>query len=403
MSVQKKEYLKMKRIDFVTLGRSDYTTLRPVALAAKKDPALEMRLIAGGSHILKRFGNTIDDISQDGLPISHLVDFLKEEDNSDTDMASAYARAVSGFVDLFCREPQPECIFIVGDRWEMLAVASAASMLRIPIAHHSGGDITQGSADNQTRYALTILSHLHFVALEDHARRLTEMGEEKWRITVTGEPALESLLSAANETDDLYAFLGINSHAPFVLATFHPTSYDDQPLLAQIEVFIESLDMIKDMIVLTAPNPDPGSRFFFDMLSNYAARHENIRFVENLGSSRYYAAMSCARFMIGNSSSGLWEAPSFGLPVVNMGRRQDGRIRGKNVIDTRLNLEEIRRAIAKASSLDFRNSLIGETNPYVQSGGIGKILSALKQNQDKSRLLAKVFMDPLGGARCRSA
>lgn len=388
----------MKHIDFVTLGRSDYTTLRPVALAAKKDPAIEMRLIAGGSHILKRFGNTIDDISQDGLPVSHLVDFLKEEDDSDTDMAGAYARAVSGFVDLFRRKPQPECVFIVGDRWEMLAVASAASMLRIPIAHHSGGDITQGSADNQTRYALTILSHLHFVALEDHARRLARMGEEKWRITVTGEPALESLSSAAKETDDLYTFLGIAPCVPFVLATFHPTSYDDRPLLAQIEIFIETLDMIKDAIVLTAPNPDPGSRFFFDMLSNYAARRENIRFVENLGSSRYYAAMSRACLMIGNSSSGLWEAPSFGLPVVNIGRRQDGRVRGKNVIDTGLHLEEIRSAVAKALSPAFRDSLKGEANPYVKEGGVEKILSTLKQSKDTSRLLAKIFMDPLGSS-----
>ncbi len=385
----------MKRIDFVTLGRSDYTTLRPVALAAQKDPAIEMRLVAGGSHLLKRFGNTKNSISEDGLPISHTVDFLREEDSSDADMAAAYARAVTSFVGLF-HSSQPECVFIVGDRWEMLAVASAASMLRIPVAHHSGGDITQGSADNQTRYALTMLSHLHFVALEDHARRVIRMGEEKWRVAVTGEPALEGLQSAAGKTDDLCDFLKIDSREPFVLATFHPTSYDDRPPLAQIEIFTKSLDMIKDAIVLTAPNPDPDSGLFFEVLSNYAAGHKNVHFIENLGSSRYYAAMSRARFMIGNSSSGLWEAPSFGLPVVNIGRRQDGRVRGKNVIDAGLDLEAIRNAIIKASAPVFRDSIKGEANPYVREGGIETILTVLKQNRDRSKLLAKTFMDPLG-------
>ncbi len=383
----------MKRIHFVTLSRSDYASVRPVALAAERGSYFDVKLIAGGSHLLERFGKTIEGIQEDGFSSLEVADFLREEDDSDADIAASYARAVEVFVKIFSADP-PDCVFILGDRWEMMAVASAASMLRIPIAHHSGGDITQGSSDNQTRYVLSELAHLHFTALEDHRLRLIKRGEEEWRVTVTGEPALTELKNIAQDAPDVRSALGLGGDEDFVLATFHPTSYDSSAPEEQIAGFIKVLDLIENTIVLTAPNPDPGSGSFFEVLRSYANAHPRVHLFESLGKN-YYAAMAAAKFMIGNSSSGLWEAPSFGLPVVNIGPRQDGRERGGNVIDAPLDIDEIGKAIAKASDPAFRKSLQGGTNPYVMDNTIERILSVLKQDKPKAELLAKKLVDPL--------
>lgn len=388
----------MTRVFFITLSRSDYATLRPIALAAQKDAAFDTVLVAGGSHLLSRFGQTIDSIRADGFSDIRIVDFLRESDDSDDDIAGAYARAVSGFAELL-RADKPDYVFIVGDRWEMIAVATAASMLRIPVAHHSGGDITQGSADNQTRYVLTTLSHLHFVALDDHKRRLIHMGEEDSRITVVGEPALTGLRDVAAKIPDIRAELGLKANAPFVLATFHPTSYDALPPQGQIEIFLKALDMVADDIILTAPNPDPSSGSFYEVMSRYARQNPRVHMFENLGRDRYYAAMAAARYMIGNSSSGLWEAPSFSLPVVNIGNRQRGRLHGQNVVHTELNAQSIQSAIHQVTQDSFRAALSASDNPYVREEGIHLMLSALKRPYSKDELLAKVFIDPLETAK----
>lgn len=384
----------MTRVFFVTLSRSDYATLRPIALAAQEDTALDTVLVAGGSHLLSRFGHTIDSIRADGLSDIRIVDFLREDDDSDDDIAAAYARAVSGFIELL-RANKPDFVFIVGDRWEMIAVATVASMLRIPVAHHSGGDITQGSADNQTRYVLTTLSHLHFVALDDHKKRLIHMGEEESRVTVVGEPALIGLRDVAAKVPDIRAELGLKADAPFVLATFHPTSYDALPPQGQIEIFLKALDMVADDIVLTAPNPDPSSGSFYEIMSSYARRHPRVHMFENLGRDRYYAAMASARFMIGNSSSGLWEAPSFRLPVVNIGNRQKGRLHGRNIVHAELNADSIQSAVVQVTQDSFRDALSDSDNPYVREDGVDIMLSVLKRPYSRDELLAKVFVDPL--------
>lgn len=391
----------MQRVHFITLSRSDYASLRPVALAALGDPGLRMKVVAGGSHLLERFGRTMDSIRAEGYPELEAVEFLREGDSTDAEMAAAYSRAVEAFVRLLERD-RPDGIFLVGDRWEMLAPATAASMLRIPIAHHSGGDITQGSADNQTRYVLSTLAHLHFTALEEHADRLLRMGEEPWRVAVTGEPALAGLAGHARALPGSRAALGLGENEPFVLATFHPTSYDTLDPEGQIALFVRALDAVEGKVVLTAPNPDPGSGSFYEVLSAHAKANPRVRLFASLGSERYYAAMAQARFMIGNSSSGIWEAPSFGLPAVNIGSRQDGRTRGPNVVDARLDLGEIQAAIRKAADPRFRESLKDRRNPYVKEDAVERILSGLKTGRARAELLAKVFVDPLKAASARA-
>lgn len=383
----------MNRIDFITLNRSDYATIRPVILAALEESQIESNVIVGGSHLLERFGNSLQSIIEDDIPISHKIHFMNESDNSEMDIAASYNRAINKFVDYFSSHT-PDYVFIVGDRWEMLAVASAANMCRIPIMHHSGGDITQGSRDNQIRYVLTTLSHLHLVALEQHQERLIKMGEEPWRIRVTGEPALSYLKKYAEAVPEVREKLGISSER-FALATFHPTSYEELTYSEQIEMFILTLDLIDIPVLITAPNPDPGNRQFFDRLSNYADSNNNVTMHSNLGTETYYAAMDQACFMIGNSSSGLWEAPSFSLPVVNIGSRQDGRIKGSNVINARMDIDDIKRSILEASSDEFHASIQDCDNPYVKDDTLQRILTILKTDKEKSVILSKKFIDPL--------
>jgi len=370
------------KVHFITLSRSDYASVAPVVRAALEDKSLDAKLIAGGSLLLKRYGNIVETID---LPVFATVPFLREEDDSPAELARACGRAATAFAERLSRD-RPEYVFILGDRWEMLPVACAASMLGIPIVHHSGGDITQGSADNQTRYALSSLAHLHLVALPEHAERLARMGEEPWRITVTGEPALTELSrhAAAPATA-----------ASFVLATFHPTSFDPLPIPRQIEVFVEALALVEGPLVITAPNPDTDSGQFAQKLRAFAGSRPDTRYVESLGAD-YYAAMRAASLMIGNSSSGLWEAPSFKLPVVNIGPRQQGRARGDNVIDAPLEINAVAAAIARASAPSFRPHLSGN-NPYVRPDTLELILGALKKPHDRKALLAKRFIDPLHG------
>lgn len=383
----------MAGVYFITLSRSDYASTRPIVREAL-NAGIDAKLIAGGSHLLKRYGSTIDQIrGVDGFSIHAAPDFLREIDDSPADLAAAYARAVDQFVQIFTQD-RPERVFIVGDRWEMLAVASAASLLQIPIIHHSGGDITQGSADNQTRYALTTLSHIHLTALPEHSERLIAMGEEPWRVSTVGEPALTALEDNAKAVPDIHAHLSLKAHEPFVLATFHPTSFDTLAPDAQIDVFLNALDAVTDTLILTAPNPDATSDLFLRKLKDYAAKHAHVHLHDSLGSA-YYAAMKAARFMIGNSSSGLWEAPSFALPVINIGPRQQGRVHGNNVVNVPLDADAIRSAIATVSAPAFRAALTHD-NPYVRIDTLALILQAITQPTDAATLLAKRFIDPLG-------
>ena len=387
----------MKKICFVTLSRSDYASLRPLILAAQNDQYFEVSTVSGGSHMLKRYGKTIDGILNDGVRVQKVIPFLLETDDSKIDLAKAYARAITEFTAYFSKN-RPEVVFILGDRWEMLAVASAASMLRIPIVHHSGGDLTQGSADNQTRYALSCLSHLHFTAHEQHKERLIAMGEEPWRVFVSGEPSLQAVYELSDNTD-----LGFQQDKPFVLGTYHPSSFESVTLEQQIKTFIQALEMIEGhQVVLTAPNPDGESGIILERLEAFAKSRPDVHLIKSMGTKAYYAAMRKAVFMIGNSSSGIWEAPSFGLPVINIGRRQEDRLRAVNVIDVGYDLDSIRTAIKKAISVEFKESLKGLKNPYIRENTVSSILNTIKEFSSAEKLLAKKIIDPLCTARSGS-
>ncbi len=382
------------KVDFITLSRSDYASIRPVIRESLNNKAITTGVLVGGSHLVKQFGTTLNHIANE-FTIDDTISFMGDNDDTSLDFAASYARAVTQCVCVLSKR-NPDRIFIVGDRWELLAVATAASMLRIPIAHHSGGDITQGSADNQTRYAVSALSHLHFVALPEHQERLLVLGEEAWRVQVSGEPALTEIFDVKRSPVNIKQHFGLDdSFNRYILATFHPTTYDSLSFAEQAVFYNEILSRLPLPVLLTAPNPDPGTSTFFDILKRFALNHPRIYFVENMGSKLYYSAMMNARMMIGNSSSGLWEAPSFQLPVVNIGNRQEGRIRSKNVIDAELKLEPVMQAVSQALDHYFYSSLKDCDNPYVLPNTNALIIQGLLQPFSKQALLSKRFEDPL--------
>lgn len=384
----------MNKICIVSFSRSDYTSLFPVMLAASKDKDIDLEIIAGGSHVLERFGSSINQFKVDGLTVSKVIDFMKPSDNTNEDMAEAYHSLYFEFLK-YAKESKPDYIFILGDRWEMLAVSNVAMLLRIPVIHHSGGDITQGSLDNQTRYTLSAQSHIHLVALEEHRRRLIHLGEEPWRVITTGEPALTMLKEYSSEENDPREALGLEPNDKFVLATFHPTANDSKNEEEQINIFIKALLSIKENVIVTAPNPDPGANTLYGKLLKISSDYKHIKLYENLGAKLYYGCMNQAEFMIGNSSSGLWEAPSFKLPVINIGSRQKDRVHSTNVIHSDICYESIINAIQKLDSDSFKSLLSKSSNPYVHEDTIPKILESFKKHINKETLLAKIFLDPL--------
>ena len=378
------------RVLFFSLARSDYTSIRPILKAALKDKDINVNFITGGSHLKKKFGNSIDLIKTDGIPICRIINFLNEKKDERIDYTNSFSKAVK-LIGQCLKDFRPDKVFILGDRWEMLAVASATSLFSIPIIHHSGGDITQGSADNQFRFAISNLSHIHLTSLNEHRRRLIKIGEEKWRVIWAGEPALSDINITKNSKLDLYKKLKIHHNTKFVLATLHPTSFDSIPLEVQINIFIEVLGEINHQIILTAPNPDIGNKIFLSKLKIAAKKHNNIKLIYNFGSKLYYAAMNQAEYMIGNSSSGLWESPSFKLPVINIGNRQFGRKHCKNVINVPFDKTKIIDGIKKISGNNFIKRCSNVTNPYIRENTIDIIINKIKEPINKEILLSKKF------------
>lgn len=385
---------------FFTFSRSDYASTTPVIKFISADNRFQVKLVAGGSHLLDRFGNSIDLIKADGFKIDHITEFLQESDSSPLELGSAYARLCNDLIAILAKE-NPDLLFILGDRWEMLAVASIGRLLDFPVVHHSGGDLTQGSADNQTRFAISTLAHLHLTAHEEHSERLKAVGEEAWRVKTVGEPALSHLQSFEPVDRDVFSKkVGIDGDQKFALATFHPTSFDDVRFGDQIRFFLSALDEIELPVIVTAPNPDVASNEFYCKLVQHAENNVSVYLRENLGVEMYYSAMHYAEFMVGNSSSGIWEAPSFSLPVINIGNRQSGRIRASNVIDIGYELTDLSKALQRVASSSFKANLGSCVNPYVQSECLEMIADFMYEHSSDSRLKEKIFIDPISFPPC---
>ena len=382
------------RIAVVTTSRADYGIYRPLLKLLAADPRFDLTVIAGGAHLVREHGYSVRAIEQDGFPIGDRVELLLASDTAEA-IALSVGLAVQGFAHAYARLA-PDFIVVLGDRFEMHAAAVAASPFPVALVHIHGGELSFGAIDDAWRHSTTKLAHLHFVSTQEYARRVAQLGEEDWRIHNVGALGLDNLDSIKPLTRTaLEERLGIELEPAPLVVTYHPTtrSYDSDdgatPLLAALEA-------VDRPVVITAPNADPGNRALRESYADFATRRPRTTLVDTLGVDSYFALMRYAAAMVGNSSSGLIEAPSFGLPTVNIGKRQDGRVRGANVIDCVPNAEAIRLALDKALDPEFRRKVSGTVNPYRGNRAAApQIVGVLANAPRGSELLVKRFVDRL--------
>ena len=386
-----------RAITVVTGGRADYGTLRPVLQEIAGHPALELRLVACGSHLAPELGYTAREIEEDGFTVSGTVEQLLASD-SPAGVAKSMGVGMLGFADLFARA-RPDLLLVLGDRFEILAAVAAAAPFCIPVAHVHGGEVTEGAVDDAFRHALTKLSHLHFASTRVHADRLVQMGEEPWRVTVSGAPSLDNLhrleLLDRGALEDR---IQLPLDPPPLLVTLHPETLEHRETGRHVAALLAALELVGRPVLFTYPNADAGGRTIIAAIKDYVSRDDRARIVAHLGQPGYFALMRDAAAMVGNSSSGIIEAASFGTPVVNIGDRQRGRPQNRNVINCPFDAEAIAAAIREAVAPAFRGSLAGVENVYGDGRAAARIVDVLGRVSLDDRLVRKRFHDlPPGG------
>jgi UDP-hydrolysing UDP-N-acetyl-D-glucosamine 2-epimerase len=382
----------MKIIAAVTTARSDYGCLKPVLRQIQAHTDLELKLIVAGMHLSPEFGCTVDCIEHDGFPIHDRIEMLVSSDTPEG-TAISMGLGMMGFAHCYAKL-RPDILLVLGDRFEVHAAVAAAVSFRIPVAHIAGGETTRGAIDELFRHSITKMSHLHFVSTEEYARRVIQMGEAPWRVHVTGAPSLDQLHtlqllpkeSIAKQLDLLLA------QAP-LLVTLHPETQSLETTEAHTRSVLQALDRFDTPIVVSYPNADTSGRSMIEQIKVWATQKINCRLVPNLGNQLYFSLMSIAAAMVGNSSSGIVEATSFHLPVVNIGTRQDGRLHPANVIDTPFITAEIASAISLSMSDAFRAKIANVKNPFGDGNSAQRIVSTLAAVKLNRKLLVKNFYD----------
>jgi UDP-hydrolysing UDP-N-acetyl-D-glucosamine 2-epimerase len=372
----------------VTVSRSDYGHLRPVLDAVREEPALILQLVVAGMHLSATFGLTVREIEADGYAIAARIEML-EADDSPAGVARSIARGTAGFAAAFERL-RPDLVLLLGDRFEMLAAAAAALPFALPVVHLHGGEVSEGAMDNQIRHAITKLAHLHLVSAPPHADNVARLGEERWRIHAVGAPGLDRLPALADlDRAEVARRLGLPVDDRWLVVTLHPTTLEYRETAAQADALLAALEEVDAAPVLSYPNADTAGGLIIERLEAFAARRPRARLARNLGDRLYLSLLRHAAAMVGNSSSGLIEAPSFELPVVNVGSRQRGRLRAANVVDVAPEREAIARGLARALSADFRAGLRGLPNPYGDGRAAPRIVRLLRDTPLDARLLQK--------------
>lgn len=383
----------MRTIGVVTTARSDYGICLPVLRRIQADPGLRLQLLVTGMHLSSEFGLTVRAIESDGFEISERIEMLLSSD-APVGVGKSMGLGLIGFAEAYARR-RPDILVVLGDRFDMHVAALAALPFKIPVAHIHGGELTRGAIDDALRHCITKLSHLHFVATQEYARRVVQMGEEPARVFVTGALSLDNLdsvpLLAAAE---LEAKFGLRLGSPPLLVTFHPVTLEYEQAEWQARELLAALEVADRPVVFTLPNADTNGRVIVRLIEAFVRTHPQAQIVDNLGTQGYFSMMRVAAAMVGNSSSGIIEAPSFGLPVVNIGQRQAGRVRAANVIDVNYERAAIDAGIRRALSPAFRVGLRGLVNPYFANGdAAGQIVDRLKTIALDNRLLCKTFHD----------
>jgi UDP-hydrolysing UDP-N-acetyl-D-glucosamine 2-epimerase len=372
-----------RKIAVITTSRADYSHLYWPLRDLSVHPQVDLKLIALGSHLSPEFGHTVNEIEKDGIPIAAKLECLLSSD-TDVGMAKTIGLAALSLADSL-GQMRPDILLVIADRYEMLAPASVALALRIPIAHIEGGEISEGAIDDAVRNALTKMSHIHFTSTFEARRRIIAMDEEEWRVHRAGAPSLDHLRRSTLHTrEELQSLLKIKLDKPSILVAYHPVTIARDTVHEAAPLF-EALASLPGQILFCYPNADAGSRDLIARARLFAAARSNSHVFVNLDAPTYWSLLRQVDVALGNSSSGIMETPSLSLPTVNVGLRQQGRERARNIIDAAPSAPAILEALHIATSSAFRNSLHGMTNPYgdgFASEKIVQVLTAVPLSQD---------------------
>ena len=381
-----------RKICVVTGTRAEFGLLRLLMQEIQNEPQLELQVIATGMHLSPEFGLTYLQIEADGFRIDRKVEMLTSSD-SPAGIAKSMGLGLIGFADALS-ELRPDLIVLLGDRFEIFAAAAAALVARIPLAHLHGGETTEGAFDEALRHSITKMSHLHFVASEEYRRRVIQLGEQPEHVFLVGGLGVDNIMRLKLlARRDLEASLGFKLGAKNLLITFHPVTLETASAAMQMQELLAALAELDDtQLIFTMPNADTDGRELIKMVEQFVARHANAHAYTSLGQLRYLSCISHVDGVVGNSSSGLLEAPTFKKGTINIGDRQKGRLQASSVLNCKPNRADIADALAKLYSPAFQRSLNQVINPYGFGGAAAKVLNVIK-NFPLDHLIKKVFHD----------
>jgi GDP/UDP-N,N'-diacetylbacillosamine 2-epimerase (hydrolysing) len=384
---------RRRKIGLVTVARSDFGIYESVVQQLEDIPFFELQLLVTGAHFSPEFGDTVRDIEAQGYSYKAGLEMLLSSDSPQA-VGKSVGLGIISLAQSFA-EDRPDILLVLGDRVDMIVGPLAAVSFNIPVAHIGGGAVTEGAIDELIRHAITKMSHLHFVTCEQYAQRVLQMGEEPWRVINTGSPALDRIVvHDPLPMESLSERVGLDLQRETFLVTFHPVTLETARLEEQVEALIVALEESGKQIILTFPNSDTGSRYIIERFERFAVSLPNrARMLKNAGSDIYLSLMATVSAMVGNSSSGIAEAPSFRLPVVNIGTRQDGKVHAVNVIDVGYSREEITRGMAKALDAGFRGRLSDLKSPYGDGKAGEAIVGILHDVSIDDQLLRKKFIE----------
>lgn len=383
----------MKHIAYITGSRAEYGIVKRLLNKFAQEPELKFSLVVTAMHLAPEYGNTVNVIEQDGFEIAERIPLTLNSENNQA-IIHSMAECLDSFGEHFQRNKY-DAVIVLGDRYEMLAVATAASMHNIPLIHLHGGEQTLGNYDEFIRHCITKMSKLHLTATEEYRQRVIQLGELPKNVVNTGSLGAENSLSLALPTKaELVERLGIPT-TPYFLVVFHPETLTDVSVLEQVDALLQAIERFKDnfSFVFIGSNSDTNSDQIYQRFHGYTEQNQ-FKFFASVKPEEYLALIKYSNGLIGNSSSGLIEAPSCGVGTINIGNRQQGRVRGETVIDVESYADSIIQGINKLISADFQNRLPMMTNPYFQPNAMENAYTAIKAFlADKENLQPKGFYD----------
>ena len=381
-----------RKICVVTGSRADYGCLRWMMQEIKDDPELTLQIIATSMHLSSTFGFTYKEIEADGFTIDFKVETLGESDTP-VGIAQSMGQGLIECAKAF-NKLQPDLIVVLGDRFEIFAAAAAALIARIPVAHLHGGETTVGAFDEAFRHSITKMSQLHFVAAQNYKDRVIQLGENPSNVFLVGGLGIDNIKKLKLlSKEELEAAIEFKLGKKSLIVTFHPVTLEDETAEQQIKELLDALSRLKDTaLVLTLPNADTGSRILITMLEDFVKKNTNAKVFTSLGQLRYLSCIAHVDGVVGNSSSGLAEVPSFKKGTINIGDRQLGRLQASSVINCAPKKQDILNAIERLYSGDFQASLAETTNPYGEGGASVKVVKVLREASLEG-VVKKTFYD----------